>query len=190
MTFPFRTQFLHQTSLLPSNTPHLINQPLVHNTFQDNTNQAHKVVRSVAPPVTKIPNLPLGQHLVPNMSYWRFPHHRPSLVNQDIDTVNNVAPNVQAHIAPSVTNFPQQIYSNSPPLIDMQSPPGTQQENPIATTSNIVPGLATLVFQSTNLYVGPTPLSWSGPQVSVPAPSIAGNASLIRELADAITAKK
>ena len=62
-------------------------------------------------------------------------------------TVNNVqAPNVQAHIAPSVTNFPQRIYSNSPILIDMQSPSGPQQENPIATASNVVPGLASPVF--------------------------------------------
>ena len=64
----------------------------------------------------------------------------------------------------------------------MQSPSGTQQENPIATTSNIVPGLATPVFQPTNSYVGPTTLSWSGPQVSPPAPPTTDNASLIREL--------
>ena len=122
-----------------------------------------------------MPNIPLGQSFVPNMSHWRFPQHRPSLVNQDITTVNNVAPNVQAHIAPSVTNFPQQIYSKTPLLIDMQSPSGTHQENPIATTSNIVPGLATPVFQPTYSYVGPTPLSWSGPQVSAPAPAIPDN---------------
>ena len=72
----------------------------------------------------------------------------------------------------------------------MQSPSGTHQENPIATTSNIVPGLATPVFQPTYPYVGTTPLSWSGPQVSAPAPPIPDNASLIRELADAITSKK
>ena len=137
-----------------------------------------------------MPNIPLGQSFVPNMSHWRFPQHRPSLVNKDITTVNNVAPNVQAHIAPSVSNFPQQIYSNSPLLIDMQSPSGTHQENPIATTCNIVPGLATPVFQPTYPYVGPTPLSWSGPQVSAPALPIPDNASLIRELADAITSKK
>ena len=124
------------------------------------------------------------------MSHGRFPQQRPSLVNQDITTVNNVAPSLQARIAPSFTNFPKQIYSNSPLLIDMQSPTGTQQENPIATTSNILPGLATPVFQPTNPYVGPTPLSWSGPQVSAPAPSIADNTSLIRELTDAITSKK
>ena len=166
--------------------PHapLINQPLVHNTFQNNTNQVQKVVRSVAPPVPNIPNISLDQHFVPNMSHWRFQHHRPSLVNQDITTVNNVAPNVQAHITLSVTNVPQKIKSNSPVLIDMQ------QENPIATTSNVVPSLATLVFQPTYPYVGPTPLSWSGPQVSAPAPPIPDNASLIRELADAITSKK
>ena len=72
----------------------------------------------------------------------------------------------------------------------MQSPSGTQQENPIATTSNIVPGLATSVFQPTSPYAGPKPLSWSGPQVSAPAPSIADNSSLIRELADTKTSKK
>ena len=77
-----------------------------------------------------------------------------------------------------------------PPLIDMQSPSGTHLENPIATTSNIVPGLATPVFQLTYTYVGPTELSWSGPQEFAPAPPIADNASLIRELADAITSKK
>ena len=137
-----------------------------------------------------MPNIPLGQNFVPNMSHWRFPQHPPSLVNEDATTENNVAPNVQAHIAPSATNFPQQIYSNSPLLIDMQSPSGTNQENPIATTSNIVSGLATPVFQPTYPYVAPTPLSWSGPQVSAPAPPIPDNASLIRELADAITSKK
>ena len=72
----------------------------------------------------------------------------------------------------------------------MQSPSGTQQENPMSTTSNIVPGLPTPVFQSTNLHVGHRPLRWSGPQVSAPAPSIAYNASLIRELTDAITSEK
>ena len=114
---------------LTARIPHspLINQPPVHNTFKNNTNQVHKVERSVARPVPYIPNIPLGQHfprakyesnipisLVPNMSLRRFAQHRPSLVNQDITTLNNVAPNVQPHIAPSVTNFQQQIYSNSP----------------------------------------------------------------------------
>ena len=169
--------------------PHapLINQPLVNNNFQNSNNRVHKFVRSVAPLFLNMPNIPLGQSFVPNMSHWRVPQHRPSLVNQDITNVNNVPPNVQAHIAQSVTNFPQQIYSNSPLLIDMQSPSGAQQENPIATTSNIVPGLATPVCQPTNPYVGPTPLSCSGPQLFAPTPSIADNASLIRELADAIT---
>ena len=72
----------------------------------------------------------------------------------------------------------------------MQSSSGTQQENPIATSSNVVPGLAAPVFQPTYPYVGPTPLSWSGPQVSAPVLSIADNASLITELADEITSKK
>ena len=167
----------------------LINQPLVNNTFQNNINRVHKVVRSVAS-IRNIPNIPLGQNFVPNMSHWRFPQHKPSIVNQDTTTVNSLPPNVHAHIAPSVTNFPQQIFSNSPLLIDMQSPSGTHQENPIATTSNIVPDLATPVFQPAHPYVGPNPLSWSGPQVSAPAPPIPDNASLIRELADAITSKK
>ena len=172
--------------------PHapLINQPLVNNNFQNSNNRVHKVVRSVAPPFPNMHKIPHGQSFVPNMSLWRFPQHRPSLVNQDISTVNNVAPKVQAQIAPSVKNFPQQIYSNSPLLIDMQSPCGTHQENPIAPTSNIVPGLATPVIQPTYPYVGPTPLSWSGSQVSAPAPPIPDNASLTRELADAITSKK
>ena len=150
----------NSTAPIPQAT--LDNQPLV-KTFQNNNNPVHKAVRSVAAPVPNMPNIPLGQNFVPNMSHWRFPQHRPSLVNQDATTVNNVAPNVQAHIAPSATNFPQQIYSNSPLLIDMQSPSGTHQENPIATTSNIVSGLATPFFQPTYPYVGPTPLSWSGP---------------------------
>ena len=72
----------------------------------------------------------------------------------------------------------------------MQSPSCTQQENPIAISSNLVPDLATPVFQPTYPYVGPTPLSWSGLQVSAPVPSIADNASLVKELADAITSKK
>ena len=133
---------------LTARIPHapLINQPPVHNTFQNNTNQVHKVVRSVAPPVRNIPNIPLGQHFVPNRSHWRFPQRRPSLVNQDITTVKNVAPNVQAHVAPSVTNFHKKYIRIHPLLIDMQSPSGTQQENPITTTSNIVPGLATLML--------------------------------------------
>ena len=88
-----------------------------------------------------------------------------------------------------------QIFHNkyiriNPLLIGMQSKSGTKQENPIATTSNIVPGLATQVLQPENPYDGPTPLSWSGPQVSAPGPSIADNASLIREFADAIISKK
>ena len=179
MIFPFRTQSSHLISLLPSHTPPLINQPLVNNNFQNSNNRVHKVVRSVAPPFPNMPNIPLGQSFVPNMSHWRFPQHRPSLVNQDITTVINVAPNVQAHIASSVSNFPQQIYSNSPRLIERQSPSGTHQENPIATTSNIVLGLATPVFQPTYPYVGPTLLSWSSPQVSALAPPIPDNASLI-----------
>ena len=72
----------------------------------------------------------------------------------------------------------------------MQSPSVAQQENLIATTSNALTGLATPVIQPTYPYVGPTPLSWNDPQVSAPAPSIPENASLIRELADAITSKR
>ena len=72
----------------------------------------------------------------------------------------------------------------------MQSSFGTQQENPIATTSNIVPGLVTPVFQPTNPYVGPTPLSCSGPQKSAPALSKTDKASFIRELADSRSSKK
>ena len=89
-----------------------------------------------------MPNIPFGQNFVPNMSHWRFPQHRLSLVNQDITTVNKV----QAHIAPSITNVPHRIYQNSPLWIDMQSPSGTKQENPFATTSNVLLGQATPVF--------------------------------------------
>ena len=168
----------------------MINQPLVNNTFRNNNNRVNEVVRPVAAPVPNMPNIPLGQHFVPNMNHWRFPQHRPSIVKQYTTTVNSVPPNLQAHIAPSNTDVPLRIYQNPPLLIDMQSPSGTQQENPIATTSNVEPGLATPVFQPKYPYVGPTPLSWSGPQVSVPAPPIPDNVSLIRELADAITGKK
>ena len=137
-----------------------------------------------------MPTIPLGQNFVPNMSHWRFPQHRPSIVNQDTTTVNSLPLNIHNHIAPSSTNIPQRIYSNSPLLIDMQPPSGAQQENPTATTSNVVPGLATPVFQPAYPYVGPTPLSWSGPQMSAPAPPIPDTASLIGELADAINSKK
>ena len=168
----------------------MINQPPVYNTFQNNNNRVSKVIRSVAPPFLNMPNIPLGQNFVPNMSHWRFPQHRPSIVNQDTTTVNSLPPIVHTHIAHSSTNVPLRIYQNSPRLIDMQSPSGAQQENPIRITSNVVPGLDTPVFQPTYPYVGPTPLSWSGPQVSATAPPIPDNASLIRELADAITSKK
>ena len=124
------------------------------------------------------------------MSHWRFPQHRPSIVNQDIPTMKSVPPNVQAHILPSNSNVTQRTHQNSPLLIDMQSPSGLQRENGIATTSNVAPGQTTPVFQPTYPYVGPIPLSWSGPQVSAPAPPIPDNASLIREFADAITSKK
>ena len=168
----------------------MINQPPVYNTFQNNNNRVNKVIRSVAPPFLNLPNIPLGQNFVPNMSHWRFPQHRPSIVNQDTTTVNSLPPNVHTHIAPSSTTVPLRIYQNSPRLIDMQSPSGAQQENPIGITSNVVPGLATPVFQPTYPYVEPTPSSWSGPQVSAPAHPIPDNASLIKELADAINSKK
>ena len=168
----------------------MINQPPVYNTSQNNNNRVNVVIRSVAPLILNMPNIPLGQNFVPNMSHWRFPQHRPSIVNQDTTTVNSLPPNVHTHIAPSSTYVPLRLYQNSPPLIDTQSPSGAQQENPIEITSNVVPGLATPVFQPTYPYVWPTPLSWSGPQVPATAPPIPDNASLIRELADAITSKK
>ena len=168
----------------------LINQPLVKNTFQNNNNRVHKVVRSIAPPVLNMPNISLGQKFVPNMSHWRFPQHIPSIVNQETTTVNSVPPNIQTYIAPSSTNVPLRIYQNSFLLIDMQSPSGEQQKNPTATICNVVPGLVTLVFQPTYPYVGPTPLNRSGPQVSATAPPIPDNESLTRELADSITSKK
>ena len=132
----------------------MINQPPVYNTFQNNNNRVNKVIRSVAPPFLTMPNIPLGQNFVPNMSHWRFPQHRPSIVNQNTTTVNSLPPNVHAHIAPSSTYVPPRIYHNSPPLIDMQSPLGAQQENLIATT-NVVPGLATPVFQEITPMLGP-----------------------------------
>ena len=49
----------------------------------------------------------------------------------------------------------------------------------------VVPSQATPVFHQTYPFVGHTPLSLTGPQVSEPAPSIADNASLIKEWADA-----
>ena len=95
--------------------PHasLVNQPLV-KPFQNNKKRVHKVVRSVAPPVPNMPNIPFGQNFVPNMSQWRFPPHRPSIVNQDTTAVNSLPPNVHTHIAPSSTNVPLRIYQNSP----------------------------------------------------------------------------
>ena len=124
----------------------LINPPLINNTFQNNNDPVHKAVRSVAAPVPNMPNIPFGQNFVPNMSHWRFPQQRPSIVNQDATTVNSLPPNVHTHIAPSSTYVLLRIYENSPPWIDMQSPSGAQQENLIATTNNVVPGLATSVF--------------------------------------------
>ena len=172
--------------------PHatLVNPPLVNYTFQNNNNPVHKAVRSVAAPVPNMPNIPFCQNFVPNMSHWRFPQQRPSIVNQDTTTVNSLPPNVHTHIASSSTYVPLRIYQNSPPLIDMQSPSVAQQENLITTTINVVAGLATPVFLSTYPCVGPTPLSLSGPQVSAPAPPIPDNASLIREIADALTSKR
>ena len=64
----------------------LISQPHLHNNFQNCTNRVHKVGRSVAPPALNMPNIPPGQKFVPNMSYWRFSRHKPSIVNQDITT--------------------------------------------------------------------------------------------------------
>ena len=80
--------------------------------------------------------------------------------------------------------------SIQPPLLDMQSPSSLQQENLIATTGNVVPVHTTPIFQQTYPCFRTTPLSWSGPQVSAPAPTIPDNASLIRKFADAITSKK
>ena len=137
-----------------------------------------------------MPHIPLGQNFFPNMGHLRFPQHRPSIVNQDIPTVKSVPPNLQAHILPSNSNFTQRIYQNSTFLVDVQSPSGIQQENLIATASNVVPVQANPVFWPTYPYVGSTPLSWSGPRVSAPAPPIPDNASMIRDLADAITSKK
>ena len=94
----------------------MINQPPVYNTFQNNNNRVNKVIRSVAPPFLNMPNIPLGRNFVPNMSHWRFPQHRPSIVNQDTTTVNSLPPNVHTHIAPSSTNVPLRIYQNSPPF--------------------------------------------------------------------------
>ena len=69
----------------------------------------------------------------------------------------------------------------------MHSPLSMQQENLTATASNVPPDFLTPVLQPTYGYVGPFLCSWSGPQVPEPAPPIAHNASLIREVADAIT---
>ena len=145
------------------------------------------MVRSVTAPVPIMPNISFGQHFVPYMGHWRFSLHRPSIVHQDITTVNSVPPNAQAHIAPSNTNVLRRIYRKSSLLIDMQSSSGTQQENPIASTSNLVLVPATPVFQSTYTYVAPTTLRRCGPQAPAPVNSMAVNASSLRELADAIS---
>ena len=157
MTFLFRTQSLHLSSLLPSHTPLGLISLFVNNTFQNKNNRVHKVVRSVGPPVPNMPNIPLGQKFVPNMRHWRFPQRGPSIDNQDTTTVNSVPPNVHAHIAPSSTNVPLRRHQNSLLLIDMQSSLGAQHKNQIATTSNVVPGLENPVCQPTYPYVGPTP---------------------------------
>ena len=54
--------------------PHapLINQPPVHNTFQNKINRVHQVVRSVASPVPNIPNIPLAQQFVPTAIHCIF----------------------------------------------------------------------------------------------------------------------
>ena len=132
----------------------------------------------------------LVKNFVPNLSHWRFPQHRPSIVNQDTNTVNSVPLNVQPTFCPQKLIIHNKYIWVHPLLVDMQSPSGTKQENPIATSNYFVPGLATPVFQPTYPYVWPSPLSWSGSQVSAPVSSITDNVSLINELADAITIKK
>ena len=143
-----------------SNAPWM-RQVSVHNTFQNNNYRVHKAVRSVAAPVLNMHNSPLGQYCVPNMNHWRFLQHIPSIVHQDITTVNSVPPNAQAHIA-------QAHIAQAHVALCQTSP----------------------VFQPTYPYVSPTPLSWSGPQVSAPVPPIPEKAPLIRDLADAIASKK
>ena len=71
----------------------------------------------------------------------------------------------------------------------MQSPSGMQQEIPIATGNNVVLGLESPVFQPIYRYFGLTQLSWNGRQESAPAALIQDNASIIIELADAITSE-
>ena len=80
--------------------PHapLVNQPPVHNTFQNKTNQVNKVARTVAPPVPNMPNISLGQQFLPNTSHWRSPQQRPSKANQGTTTVNSLPQIVLAHI--------------------------------------------------------------------------------------------
>ena len=72
----------------------------------------------------------------------------------------------------------------------MQSPSGKQQNNGIATTNNVALCQTSPVFQPTSPYVSPTPLSWSGQQVSAPVSPIPDKVPLIRDLADAIASKK
>ena len=91
---------------------------------------------------------------------------------------------------PQTLIFRKEYIGIHPFLINMQSPSSIQQENLIATASNVVPGQAIPVFRPLYTYFGPIPLRWSGPHVPAPAPPIPDNASLIRELAAAITSKK
>ena len=72
----------------------------------------------------------------------------------------------------------------------MQSPSSLQQENLIETSRNFVPVQTIPVSQRTNPCVRPPPLSWIGPQVSAPAPTIPVNASLIKDLAEEVTSRK
>ena len=45
----------------PNSHAPLINQPPFHNTFNNNNNPVHKVVRSVTAPVSNMPNIPFGR---------------------------------------------------------------------------------------------------------------------------------
>ena len=156
MTFPFRTQSSHLTSLLPSHTPlcliSLSSTPFFRIILTEYTKSyVPLLLLSQICPISLLPKL-CAKH--ESLAFFEAQ----TVISQPRHYYRKFCcSKCTAQIAPSVTNFPQQIYSNSPLVIDMQSPSGTHQENPIATTSNIVPGLATPVFQPTYPNVGPTP---------------------------------
>ena len=163
MLFTSRTQYSHLNSLLPSHTPLwpicLPSTTPVKITLTECRNlYVPLLLLSLICPISLLAN-----NLVPNMCHWRLPKHRPSLVNQGTTTVNSLPPKVQAHSAPSTTKVPLRKYPNSPSFDWFAIIIHYTTGKPDRTASNVMPGLATPVFQPTYLYDRPFLLSWSFP---------------------------